>query len=96
MISNSLSCRPICPWKKVARVGLLVMKASLFLPFPLFSQTRALATASIPFSFSAGTQTMPAGQYRLSQVNGSIFPLAQVDGATFHQIVAINDAPDRK
>jgi hypothetical protein len=93
MILNSLSRRQVFPWKTVVRAGLFLIKASLFLPFPLFSQTCTVATASIPFSFSAGVQTMPAGQSRLSQVNEPFYTLAQADGSALqHMVVSQSNA----
>jgi len=87
MILNSLSRRQVFPWKTVVRAGLFVMKASLFLPFSLLSQTCTVANALIPFSFSAEAQTMPAGQYRWSQVNEPLYTVAQADGSALQQMV---------
>ena len=72
---------------KAVRAASLLLKASLFLPLPLFCQTRTVATAEIPFAFSVGKQIMPAGIYSLSRVTGSIYALRQRDGQKVEQVM---------
>ena len=73
--------------RAVLRVGMLALKASLFLPLSLLCQSRVVSSIDVPFDFSAGKQVLPAGNYQLIRVSDHLYSLRQRDGKAVQQMV---------
>lgn len=67
--------------RTVLGLGSLLLKACIFLPLPLLCQSRAVSSANIPFSFSAGTHVLPAGNYALYRISDFIYSLRSTNGS---------------
>jgi hypothetical protein len=65
--------------RSVVRAALLTLTLSF--SHALFAQTRQLATADIPFAFSAGAKVLPAGHYTIVRISNNIYALQRTDGA---------------
>jgi hypothetical protein len=63
---------------KKTRFAVSVAFAAVFLLTSAFGQTGAIRV-SVPFDFTVGKQTLPAGDYRVS-INGSLLQVAHTDG----------------
>jgi hypothetical protein len=79
--------RPRIP-RNVLRLGALLLKILLFLPLPLLSQDRVVSTVTIPFAFSTGSHTMPAGDYVVHRVTECTYSL-NADRGTAVQYVSV-------
>ena len=71
-------------------LGSLILKVCIFLPLPLLSQDRAVSSANIPFSFSAGSHAMPAGDYVLYRVSDHMYSLRSRDGSEAQSFTVYN------
>lgn len=63
------------------------------------AQEQKMAEASIPFDFWVGGSRLPAGIYRIEELNStSYFVLRSTDGKTVQQVYAlpIDDSPAKK
>jgi hypothetical protein len=63
---------------KNTRFVVSVAFAAFVLLTSAFAQTGAIRV-SVPFDFTVGRQTMPAGEYRVA-INGSLLQVARADG----------------
>jgi hypothetical protein len=82
----------LCAKKNLVRLGCLLLKACIFLPLPLLSQTRAVSSVSIPFSFSTGNRTMPAGDYIVYRINEHIYSLGATNGTASQSMTVFEDS----
>lgn len=64
---------------KSTKMMLFAAFAMFVLLTPAFAQTGAMRV-SVPFAFTVGKQTLPAGDYRVSVSSSAILQLARVDG----------------
>jgi hypothetical protein len=84
--------------RNALRLGGFLLKVCVFLPLPLLCQQKAVSSADIPFNFSAGRHTLPAGKYVVYRVSNSIYSLRSNDGAVIEPFVVVNafnaNAPD--
>ena len=65
---------------KNSKLMLSAVFAMFVMLTPAFAQTGTIRV-SVPFAFTAGKRTMPAGDYRVS-VNGSFLQLSNIDAKT--------------
>ena len=63
---------------KNTRFAVSVAFAAVVLLTSAFAQTGAIRVA-VPFDFTVGKQTLPAGDYRVA-ISGSLLQVAQIDG----------------
>ncbi|WP_419806299.1 hypothetical protein [Terriglobus sp.] len=82
----------LCSQRPAFRLGSLLLKVLLFLPLPALGQTRAVSTASIPFSFTINGQQMPAGDYVLYRVTQNIYSLRSRDWSFGASAMVYTDA----
>jgi hypothetical protein len=62
---------------KGSRLAISVAFALLVLLTPVFAQTGAIRV-SVPFDFTVGKQTLPAGNYRVG-ISGALLQVARID-----------------
>lgn len=63
---------------RLSRFTISVAFALFGLLAPAFAQTGAIHV-TIPFNFTVGVQTFPAGEYKVA-INGSLLRVARIDG----------------
>ena len=81
--------------RNVLRFGILLLKTFLFLPLPLLCQDRAISTVTIPFAFSTGDHTVPAGDYVVHRVTEFTYSLNAASGTVVHYVSVYHDSAIR-
>lgn len=78
--------------RNMLRFGVLLLKACLFLPLPLLCQNRAVSTVTIPFAFSTGNHTMPAGDYTVYRITEFTYSLSATSGTAMQHVSVYHDS----
>jgi hypothetical protein len=83
-------------------IAMIVLAGSMAVAAQAQNSSRTRLTANIPFEFSAGNKTMPAGEYTVSQVNPAsdrvALQLRKQDGSVSVMLLmnaVIGKAPER-
>lgn len=78
--------------RNAVRLGSLLLKCALFLPLPVFCQSRAVSVARIPFGFSANGKTLPPGEYLLYRDSDFIYSLKAQSGVLACRLMVYRDS----
>lgn len=78
--------------RNLVRLGSLVLKLALFLPLPVFCQSRAVSSTNVPFGFSANGKALPAGEYLLYRDADGIYSLRTRSGLMASRFVVYGES----